>query len=398
MRHIIRTFRRNGVLDNNCDIDRKFENERLRHAGESLKVLGDTYRELDMLRKDAKISRGRDAAVSQLYDMSDVFNEYSGARCEKVTISGKKYTRLTLAMHRRGISADNITLVKKRDKYYEVSLNAKIVKTSCATAKELADIISVCLERRFIPDEASRHVINREFNRYVFIEEAPYRTIHGVARCKKSESDVSGDNFSVCTPDSIRTVMCLSDGMGSGRIANCESEIMIELMERFMEAGFMETTAIKMINLAFATENYNARPLTMDVAVIDRYNGQMKLIKLGAAPTFIKRANTKDVEIVYSSSMPAGVFERADIEETSTSLSDGDMVIMVSDGIIDAIKSDNKEEYLQGMIAAMEVSNPKIFADRLLRGVTLNSDMIKDDMTIITTGIWSRDTKNLILT
>ena len=106
-----------------------------------------------------------------------------------------------------------------------------------------------------------------------------------------------------------------------------------------MEAGFMETTAIKMINLAFATENYNARPLTMDVAVIDRYNGQMKLIKLGAAPTFIKRANTKNVEIVYSSSMPAGVFERADIE-----------------------------------------------------------DMIKDDMTIITTGIWSRDTKNLILT
>ena len=96
--------------------------------------------------------------------------------------------------------------------------------------------------------------------------------------------------------------------------------------------------------------------------------------------------------------MPAGVFERADIEETSTSLSDGDMVIMVSDGIIDAIKSDNKEEYLQGMIAAMEVSNPKIFADRLLRGVTLNSDMIKDDMTIITTGIWNRDTKNLILT
>lgn len=73
------------------------------------------------------------------------------------------------------------------------------------------------------------------------------------------------------------------------------------------------------------------------------------------------------------------------------------MVIMISDGILDAIKSNNKEEYLEGMISALNIKNPQIFAERLLLGVTNTSDAIKDDMTIIVTGIWSKSCKNLIL-
>ena len=47
-----------------------------------------------------------------------------------------------------------------------------------------------------------------------------------------------------------RFVMCLSDGMGSGMEACKESETVVELLEQFMESGFSQETAAKMVNSA----------------------------------------------------------------------------------------------------------------------------------------------------
>jgi len=44
--------------------------------------------------------------------------------------------------------------------------------------------------------------------------------------------------------------MCLSDGMGSGMEACRESEKVVELLEQFMESGFSQETAAKMVNSA----------------------------------------------------------------------------------------------------------------------------------------------------
>ena len=42
----------------------------------------------------------------------------------------------------------------------------------------------------------------------------------------------------------------LSDGMGSGSSARKESEMVLDLVERFLEAGFSMETAIRMMNSA----------------------------------------------------------------------------------------------------------------------------------------------------
>ena len=44
--------------------------------------------------------------------------------------------------------------------------------------------------------------------------------------------------------------MCLSDGMGSGMEACRESEEVVELLEQFLESGFSQETAAKMVNSA----------------------------------------------------------------------------------------------------------------------------------------------------
>ena len=56
---------------------------------------------------------------------------------------------------------------------------------------------------------------------------------------------------------------------------------------------------------------------------------------LGAACTYIKRGNW--VECIKSTSLPMGVLEEVDMETITKKLYDGDFVIMVSDGIVDAL-------------------------------------------------------------
>ena len=70
------------------------------------------------------------------------------------------------------------------------------------------------------------------------------------ARLTREEEKVSGDNYICRQEDGGKFVMCLSDGMGSGMDACRESEIVVELLEQFLESGFTQETAASMVNSA----------------------------------------------------------------------------------------------------------------------------------------------------
>lgn len=67
---------------------------------------------------------------------------------------------------------------------------------------------------------------------------------------KKDEAKISGDNFSFLELERGEMLLGLSDGMGSGSSACKESEMVLDLVERFLEAGFSMETAIRMMNSA----------------------------------------------------------------------------------------------------------------------------------------------------
>ena len=74
--------------------------------------------------------------------------------------------------------------------------------------------------------------------------------LYGVARLTREKEKVSGDNYICRQEDGGKFVMCLSDGMGSGMDACRESEIVVELLEQFLESGFSQEAAARMVNSA----------------------------------------------------------------------------------------------------------------------------------------------------
>ena len=128
---------------------------------------------------------------------------------------------------------------------------------------------------------------------------------------------------------------------------------------------------------------------TLDLCSIDLYTGRAEFMKVGAVATFIKKKNR--VEVVNSKTLPIGVLDKVDIEIKDKKVQNGDIIVMVSDGIIDydnenAGKIDWVVEYLKDSTT----TNPKELVDGLVeRSVELGGGKAKDDMTAIASKVYS---------
>lgn len=122
----------------------------------------------------------------------------------------------------------------------------------------------------------------------------------------------------------------LSDGMGSGTAAAVDANMTVSLITKLIDAGVSYTAALKIVNSALLVKSGEESLSTIDITAIDLYTGQAHFYKAGAAPTFVRRGNRAGM--VESTSLPVGILTAVEFEKSSIKLSDGDLVVMVSDG------------------------------------------------------------------
>ena len=122
---------------------------------------------------------------------------------------------------------------------------------------------------------------------------------------------------------------------------------------------------------------------TLDIAIIDLYNGKIEFIKNGACPTYVK--NKKKVQIVKSLSLPAGILKDINLTTYDKDIENQDILVMCSDGILDSnIEYKNKELWVKYMLEDIETTNTQKIADLILNEAIDNSyGIAKDDMSII---------------
>ncbi len=181
--------------------------------------------------------------------------------------------------------------------------------------------------------------------------------------------------------------VALSDGMGSGEEAFRESKMVVEMLEELLEAGFPIKTAIQMMNTALVIGREEIRFSTIDVSLFDLYSGTCEFVKAGASATFIRRKES--VEMITSTTLPVGVIQELELETVVRELESGDYVIMVTDGVLDALPVGEQEAMMRSFIMDSDIVNPKELAHHILEKVLEWTEEVPvDDMTVLVVGIW----------
>lgn len=334
-----------------------------------------------------RLARSREGCAIQLDMFADVIQNTAKELENSIFTDERLEKKIMTALKRRGIRVLCLNFFMNREGKYEIHITGRNTGKRKVPVKEIAAAVSEAAGKHFVLPRDSAQMMGDKYMSVICREGPAFYTMQGTARVGRGCSKISGDNFSMLDMPGGRRGVILSDGMGAGENACRESTLVIELLEELLSAGFPEKTAIQMINTTLVMGREEIHYSTVDMAVFDLYTGECELIKAGASSTFIKKKDS--VEHLCSTSLPIGVMHRIEIDSVSRQLENGDFVIMVTDGILDALPVGEQDILLETVIQGTSASNPREFARHILEQVLAwTGKEPADDMTVVVVGIW----------
>lgn len=297
--------------------------------------------------------------------------------------------RIFKGLKENGLSIKDLYVIEMKE-HLEIGMCVKAPQDEIYHTDDLLDFVSELCHRKLRQTASNAAYIRDEPVTLIFEEEVNYFIIDGVAKAKKEDETDSGDSCLLKEFEKGIYLAALSDGMGSGAEAARDSEKMMDLLDKFMETGFHIEKAVTLLNSMMYLQGAKERTLTLDSCEVDLYQGTCRFLKYGAAVSFIKR--DRKVRKIESDSLPLGIFSKEEPEEFVYGLQDGDYVIMMTDGVVDAYETGGQAMPLEELIGQLDYENPRQMATMLLNMAIANAGgRIRDDMTVVVLGIWSND-------
>lgn len=307
-------------------------------------------------------------------------------RMEKIIVTDIYYMQ-ELEYKKDGLEAGEAANVVPQDVSPAIGVSMYTGKPGGYTAAEVADMLSVLLDNRLSVSVTSPYMVEGVEQTFIFVEEPYFLVLPGYAKAVKENETVSGDNYSIIESVKGKLTVFLSDGVGSGEKACRGSEKVLDLMEKLLEAGYDIDTGMNLLNSALAVTEEGQNMSTLDVLSLDLYSGMCQFRKAGAAATFIKSKSF--VEQIMTNTLPLGVFRDYRTEVVTRELIENDYVIMVTDGVTDALAMGDYEEMLKSYLEDLQETNPGEMARKILQfALRCSGGHIRDDMTVVVLGVF----------
>ncbi len=372
---LMESMERKGVLDTD-DVDDRFRAKCLNLP----KLVAELNHQLDIHRVRcvwrSRLAESRELVGEQLWGMSKIIDDLSNEIEQDRINETLSADNIRARLDERGIKVRDMNVLRNRDGRYRVEITMKSGVWKDEAKDEIKKIMKDILDREikiqemFFDDGKLVKVEICEAERFCVETE----------QATKSASEENGDNYRFSHISGGKYVIALSDGMGTGSRAARESQAMLELLDSFLRAGFDSRMAVKFINSVMLLKSEDDAFVTIDICIIDLYTGKAEFIKTGAEPSFIMQKDC--VETVRAASLPVGVIADMEAETASRSIDDGDMIVMVTDGI-ETRESGSLwvQEFIEENCRNNQAHN---IADKILeRAIEKNSGKVNDDMTVL---------------
>ncbi len=333
----------------------------------------------------SRLAEGRELIANQFNNMAksvdEIMEEFS-ADFNEDKDSEKKIMRI---LEKYDIEADDVFAIKDKNE----RLNIQITCNSCngrnLCIKKILPLINDCVDYK-MKLKADGCKINPITNKCTaMFEEVPkFGVTTSVSRACKDGQTIFGDNFNFGEGYDGSYMMVISDGMGSGPQAGRESKAVVELIEKFTSAGFSRTTAINTVNSIMSLKfSEDEKFSTVDLSAIDLYSGEVDFMKVGAVASIVKSGDT--IDIIKSRSLPIGILDEADIEIHSKKVKNGDLIVMLTDGVTDCDEeSSGKIDWILDYLCRNDNVSPEELSKGIINEAKrIGKNKVKDDMTVM---------------
>lgn len=318
---------------------------------------------------DAKSER--DIIAGQYAETSKLLEEISTDVLEGFSFREDYEEAVVAELDKIGITAFEVSVVESSLGHLEVYLGLGIG----INTEKVEALLSTLFDTPMGLDESSAGS-----GLLKFVSKPRYNAEVVLRQVKSDASEVSGDSIASFTDGRYRKYVVISDGMGTGKKAMHESRITLRLLREFLSAGFDPEAAIGIVNSALCLKLEKDMFATIDLLCIDLLTGNTEFYKIGAAQSLISRGN--NIETVFSSAAPAGIMADIKPQGQLKRLSDGDVVIMLSDGVSDAECGEMRTEWIKKKLRTAPSDLESTVQDIIETVIEKSHGMIADDMTV----------------
>lgn len=362
---------------------------RLKELAITANCLFETYKQSQLWQR--KLTDGRDILAGQLEGLCSMMQNLADE--VKIDIRMREDIEVILRseLAKAGYNILSLDVVGDSDERLEVTISCP----SCGGKMECVNGINPLVSRILSQPLA---VLNANYCtqktgepvcEFKLQPSRAFKVELGFAGIAKDSSLVSGDSYSTFDLKDGRLAIVLSDGMGVGPKAAVESKATITLLEKLLETGFHKNLAVKTVNSILVLGSPEETFATVDLATIDLMTGVVDFIKIGSAPSFVRRGD--QVGMVRANSLPIGILNNIEIDTLQQSLGHNDILVMISDGIFGSVRNgDADESWVLDALQNTMTNDPQNLADMLLNKAMLKSrGKVEDDITIIVARIMS---------
>ena len=343
--------------------------------GEIARSMNLNYREyLSAIEAQRRVSDVRGVVAGQFSGVSDILSDLSDEFKNTMRCDLDSSERIISALSALGaIPVECICLVSDGGRMsVELELSSK--GDSKLSKGTIMREVSKCCGRRF---DLPTVTCEGDRIRAALCEMPVYDVEIGSDQHIANNGRLCGDCLDYFNDGFGKTYALVCDGMGTGGRAAVDGNMAVSVMGRLLRSGLSADSSLQIVNSALMVKSEDESLSTLDLTGVDLYTGKVTLKKAGAPATFVRKNGR--VMVREMPSLPVGILNGVKFSSDTVNLSSGDMVVMVSDGVIT-----DDEKWLEKLIRSWNEGSTQELARAVVdEAIKRRGDSPDDDITAL---------------
>ena len=357
-----------GTVDGS-DIKKLFNKKccKSEEMAQSIKSHYESYK--CFIAAEARVSQIRGVVAGQFSGLGDILHDFKE--------EFESFETYDIA------ASERVCAYLKSNGFVPIECSCRIDRLGRMTVElELADADRKLLKKNNMVREISK-LCGRTLNapqitavsnrsRAVFSEKPKFDVQIGSAQHVCSNGSLCGDSFNYFNDGQGRFVSVISDGMGTGGRAAVDASMAVSIMSKLLKVGFGYDCALSVANSALMVKSQDESLATVDVVSLDLFSGNAEIMKAGAPITFVRQSGK--INRIEPTSLPAGILSDIKLTHDNISLSDGDIIVMLSDGAVSI-----SDKWIGAMMRDFDGDEIQTLVNDIIDEATIGSKLGRDD-------------------